>query len=506
MLLPLVAGWITGCVACWSLASEARSPDSEILVLAAASTTDAVEEIRTEFVRRNPTWTVRTSFGASSALARQIVAGAQADLFLTASTEWADLLSREGLVARQRDLLSNRLVVIVPIASRLNIRKPDDLLADDVQRLALADPQAVPAGVYAREALETLGLWKQLSRRVAAGANVRQALQFVSTGAAEAGIVYASDAAADPRVRVVLELDARLSAPIRYPVVLLKHASDNPAAEAFYDFLASADAGTIFERHGFLAPIGARKVPSDAAADMETPAVQKHWWSLTRDEWLALGLSFRVGLCAVLASLPLATAVGYFLARSTARGKWLLDLIVNLPLVLPPVVTGLLLLIVFAPGGPIGGALENWFGVRIVFTWFGAALAAAVVSFPLMVRAIRLAFQAVDPRLEMAARSLGAGRWDAFWSVSLPLARSGVLAGCVLAFARSLGEFGATIMVAGNIVGQTQTIPLAIFSQSNRPGDELAVWRLVCISIALAAAALAASEWLERRHAARESA
>jgi molybdate transport system permease protein len=142
--------------------------------------------------------------------------------------------------------------------------------------------------------------------------------------------------------------------------------------------------------------------------------------------------------------------------------------------------------------------------VRIVFSWIGAAIAAAVVSFPLMVRAIRLAFQAVEPRVVMAARSLGAGRAAAFWSITLPLARSGLLAGCILAFARSLGEFGATILVAGNIVGETQTIPLAIYSEWTR-GAETSVARLAVISIALAAAALLASEWLERRHAARVS-
>jgi molybdate transport system permease protein len=229
-------------------------------------------------------------------------------------------------------------------------------------------------------------------------------------------------------------------------------------------------------------------------------------WSLSSEEWLALRLSLQVSLCAVLVSLPLAVAVGYALARWQSRFKWLLEVLINLPLVLPPVVTGYLLLVCFAASGPLGGVLESWFGVRIVFTWWGAAIAAAVVSFPLMVWAIRLAFQAIDPRLEMAARSLGAGRLDAFWSVTLPLARNGVLAGCVLAFARSLGEFGATIMVAGNIVGETQTIPLAIFSNSNRPGAEIQVWRLVGISIALAATALLAKEWLERRQTSRESA
>ena len=221
---------------------------------------------------------------------------------------------------------------------------------------------------------------------------------------------------------------------------------------------------------------------------------------LSWEAWSAVRLSFQVGLCAVLVILPPAIAVGYLLARWQSPHKWLLEVLVNLPLVLPPVVTGYLLLIVFAPRGPLGSALENWLGVRIVFTWLGAAIAAAVMSFPLMVRAIRLAFQGVDPRLEMAARSLGASRFDAFVSVALPLARSGVLAGCVLAFARSLGEFGATIMVAGNIVGETQTLPLAIFSDFNLPDADVEVGRLAGISIALAAGALLVSEWLERRH------
>jgi molybdate transport system permease protein len=228
-------------------------------------------------------------------------------------------------------------------------------------------------------------------------------------------------------------------------------------------------------------------------------------WSLNPDEWLALRLSFQVSLCAVVVSLPAAVAVGYLLARWQSRSKWFLEVLINLPLVLPPVVTGYLLLLCFGPRGPLGSVLERWFGVGIILTWWAAAIASAVVSFPLMVRAIRQAFQTVDPRLELAARSLGAGRLDAFWSVTLPLARRGVLAGCVLAFARSLGEFGATIMVAGNIVGETQTIPLAIFSYWNR-GAELEVWRLVGISILVAAGALIASEWLERRQTSRESA
>jgi molybdate transport system permease protein len=233
---------------------------------------------------------------------------------------------------------------------------------------------------------------------------------------------------------------------------------------------------------------------------------------LTAEEWSAVWLSFQVGLCAVAGSLPAAVALGYALARWKSRGgwflqgaQWLLQVAIDLPLVLPPVVTGYLLLMLLSPTGPIGSWLKASFGVHIVFTWKAAAIASAVVSFPLMVRSIRLAFHAVDPRLEFAARSLGAGRLDAFFTVSLPLARRGVVAGCILAFARSLGEFGATMMVAGSIEGQ-RTIPLEIYMLVYQPGGMERSWRLVAVSILLACGALAASEWLERRQSLRESA
>jgi molybdate transport system permease protein len=479
--------------------------DGTVLVFAAASTTDAVEAIREEFSRLHPDVTVRASFAATSSLAQQIDAGAQADIFLSASVQWADFLEQSHRVARRRDLLGNTLVVIVPTDSKLKIDAPSDLTQKGIRHLALADSRSIPAGVYARQALVNLGIWDRLEPIVTGTANVQQALQYVAVGAAEAGIAYSSDAALNPRVRIALMLDGRPSEPIRYPLVLLETAKDNPAAGAFYDFLASKNAAAEFRRYGFIVLADAQDALPNAPL-VHDAAPSRRWWWPTHDEWLALRLSFQVGVCAVVASLPVATLVGYLLARWQSRGKWMLELAVNLPLVLPPVVTGFLLLTLFAPDGPVGGALEKWFGVRIVLSWIGAAVAAAVVSFPLMVRAIRLSFQSVDPRLEMAARSLGAGRLDSFFSVTLPLARSGVLAGCVLAFARSLGEFGATIMLAGNIVGETQTVPLAIFSDWNRFGAGAAVWRLVGISILLAAAALVASEWLERRHVRRESA
>lgn len=216
-------------------------------------------------------------------------------------------------------------------------------------------------------------------------------------------------------------------------------------------------------------------------------------------EWDALRLSVQIAVTAVIASLPFGVFIGWLLAKKEFPGKMLLELVVMLPLVLPPVVTGFLLLMLLGRQGLLGGWLEQSFGVRLVFDWKGAAVASAIVSFPLMVRAIRLSFAAIDPRWEQMARSLGARRVDAFWSVTLPLARPGIIAGSVLAFARCIGEFGATIMLAGNIPGETRTIPLFIYNQLEVPGGWEQSYKLVIVSVLISAAALLAGELLDRR-------
>ncbi len=228
-------------------------------------------------------------------------------------------------------------------------------------------------------------------------------------------------------------------------------------------------------------------------------------WLLTPAEWSAVRLSLQVALTATLVSLPFGIAIGFLLARKQFPGKSLVETVLSLPLVLPPVVTGYLLLAAFGRRGFLGQYLEQWFGVTVVFTWKGAALASAVMAFPLMVRAIRLAFAEVDQRLEQAARTLGAGRFETFFRISLPLARRGVIAGSVLAFARSIGEFGATIMIAGNIPGETQTVPLSIYSSINSPGGMEQSARLVIVSILIAATALIVAEVLDRRGGARRT-
>jgi molybdate transport system permease protein len=220
---------------------------------------------------------------------------------------------------------------------------------------------------------------------------------------------------------------------------------------------------------------------------------------LTPDEWIAVRLSLRIALLATVAALPLGIAVAWLLARKRFWGKTLLDALVHLPLVLPPVVTGYLLLISFGRRGPIGAFLADTFGIVFSFRWTGAALACAVMGFPLLVRPIRLSLESIDRRLEDAAATLGASRGWVFLTVTLPLALPGLIAGMVLCFAKALGEFGATITFVSNIPGETQTISAAIYTYTQVPGGDAAAGRLVIVAILLALAALVASEWLARR-------
>ncbi|MDV3457322.1 molybdate ABC transporter permease subunit [Sphingomonas sp. HF-S4] len=220
---------------------------------------------------------------------------------------------------------------------------------------------------------------------------------------------------------------------------------------------------------------------------------------LTPAEWGIVALSLKVGGVAVLATLPLAFALAWLLARVRFPGKVLVDGLVHLPLVVPPVVTGWLLLLAFAPAGPIGGWLEAWLGASVLFRWTGAAIASGVMALPLMVRAIRLSIEGVDLRLEAAARTLGAGRWRTFATITLPLSLPGVIAGVVLGFARALGEFGATITFVSNVPGETQTLPLAIYAALQTPGGEALVLRLAGVSVLLSLVALVASELIARR-------
>ncbi len=221
--------------------------------------------------------------------------------------------------------------------------------------------------------------------------------------------------------------------------------------------------------------------------------------ALTPDEWEIIRLSLKVAFWGVLCSIPLAIAVAYLLARHDFPGRSLFDAFVHLPLVLPPVVVGYFLLLLLGRRGPLGAMLDEYFGIVVAFRWTGAAIAAGIMGFPLMVRAIRLSIESIDIGLEAAARTLGAGRWRVFFTVTLPLMLPGLFTGVLLSFARSLGEFGATITFVSNIPDETRTLPLAIFAQTQVPGGDAEALRLSLLAVVLSMAALVCSEWLVRR-------
>lgn len=229
--------------------SRSTPPVREVVLFAAASTAEAVEEVRVQFEQEHHCQ-IQLNLGSSAALARQITQGARADLFLSASEEWAADLRQRGLVEREKSLLGNSLVIVVPADSSITIASPKDLLSAKVRRLALADPESVPAGKYARQALVALDLWEKLKPKVVAGDDVRQALIYVERGETEAGIVYATDASITRQVRVVATIDPKLSGPIRYPLLLLKQRQPE-LSQALFEYFSTPQATEVFRARGF---------------------------------------------------------------------------------------------------------------------------------------------------------------------------------------------------------------------------------------------------------------
>ena len=260
---------LLGFLGCNSSSSPGSKPSSErpLLIFAAASATDAIEELQKQFAKSGPNRETRTNFAASSTLAQQIKNGADAAVFLSANERWGDEVSQAGLVANRCNLLSNTLVVVVPKDSTLSLKDLAALEGAEIKHLALGEPKSVPAGQYAQQALEKLGLWDKVQPKVVGASDVRQALTFVENGAAEAGIVFATDARASAAVKVALEIDPTLTEPIRYPLLLLKQEPPHPEAAAIYDFLKGPAAAEIFKKHGFLVLKPTTGTPAASAAE-----------------------------------------------------------------------------------------------------------------------------------------------------------------------------------------------------------------------------------------------
>jgi molybdate transport system permease protein len=422
----------------------ASAAAADVHVFAAASLTDALEEIAREYPKP-----LVFNFAASSTLARQIRAGAPADVFLSADERSMDVVRPASRVR----LLSNTLLIV-------GVQEPRDLL--NANSIALADPSSVPAGIYAKEYLTNIGLWGQVEARVIPTDNVRAALAAFESGNVEAAIVYRTDTR-----RAGYEVPREEGPEIVYPAAAL-----TPRGQAFVAYLQSPRARAVFARHGFAGGLPpARSEPRPAAG--------------------VLSLTLRTAALATLLVLPFGLAVAWVLARKRWRGKTLIETLVALPLVMPPVATGLILL-------ELGGWMKRAFGIGFVFTWRAVVVAMMVMSFPLLVRAARVAFEEVNPRLEQIARTLGATDARVFVTITLPLAARGIVSGMLLAFARAVGEFGATILVAGNIPGRTTTLSVAIYN-SVQLGRDREAFRLLLLAVVIAFLAVWIAETFLRR-------
>lgn len=482
LLIPRVAAPVNGPLGAVRAEVQEAGP---LLVLAASSLQDVLPTVA-EAWREAGGGDVRFSFDATSRLAPQILRGAPADVFISADHEWMDWLRDRDVVGGSEivDVAANRLVFVVPAsedAPPLDVRS---LAARPTMRIAMAG-ENVPAGRYGTAAFQAAGLWGDLEGRVVRAGSVRGALEWVARGEVDGGVVYETDALAEPRVRLAFTFDERTYPPVVYPGAVVGRSERPAAARAFLDFMAGADGAALFGAAGF--QVG----PSDSTARNAVTATLP-------DPFSAVRLSFLVAVVAVALGLGPAIGAGWLLARRDFPGRGLLSTVLLAPLVIPPVVTGFLLLSILGGQSPLGRALAV-VGLSVPFTLVGATLAALVVGFPLYVVAVRGAFEVVDPHLEELSWTLGVPPRKTFLRVSLPLALPGIAAGALLAFARALGEFGATVVLAGNVEGQTRTIALAVYALLESPSGRGSIWVLVGASVVLSLAALMGFEALTRR-------
>lgn len=458
--------------ALWFVPAALSAEGPSLTVSAASSLRMAMEEIQRAFAVQNPSARIVFNFGASGALRQQIEQGAPVDVFLPAASRQMDDLAAQGLLApgTRRNLLVNEVVLIAPIG-REQPRDFAGLASRELRFVVLGDPASVPAGEYGQQVLQSLGLWERVAPRLVLAKDVRQVLTYVQAGNADAGIVYASDASGAELVRVVATAPNGTHRPILYPVAVLAGTREPALAREFVAFLSSRAAESVFRKFGFL-PGGSLENTSSVIGE-KSMDLSPLWISI-RTSLVATALTFVLGLTAA-----------YWMSAYRGRARSFIDGLFILPLVLPPTVIGFLLLLLFGRNSALGQLLQE-IGVTIVFSWSATVIAATVVAFPMMYRASLGALEQVTPTLLDAARTLGASEWRVFRQVTLPLAWPGILAGTVLAFARALGEFGATLMLAGNIPGRTQTMPVAIFFAAEGGEMNRALgWVLLIVAVSL---------------------
>jgi molybdate transport system permease protein len=458
-------------------------------VLAGSNFTNVLEELGRRYEIEHPSVNIQFQFASSGVLYQQIKHGGAADLFFSANSYYMDELEREGyLLSKSRTyFIQNDIVLVTPLPNKTAIKGWMDLVSKDNVRLAVGLPDSVPVGKYAKQTLESLGLWDKLQKRIVYGSNVREILTYVETGNVEAGIVYRSDALLSAGVTAVVEAPKEAHDPIIMPAALLEESLQKEQALGFLDFLNTQEAHNVFVQFGYKIDGSTPALPENEHGQRQPNQQDRGLLQIDWDTVSPIFISLKVGFFAAAIVLIVGTGLARFMTISRFRGKEVVDAVLTLPLVLPPTVIGFFLLLTFGKQSWLGRFLSEHLGWEIVFTWWGAAIAATVVAFPLMYQSARAAFETVDPNLENIARSLGSSECRVFFTVALPLAKEGIGAGLVLSFARAIGEFGATLMIAGNIPGETQTLPLAIYSATEAGKMTLAgIWVMIITLLSFA--------------------
>ena len=468
-----------------------QEANKTITVYAAAGTTVAVRQIA-DLYEQQTGCKVVTNFASSSTLARQIAAGAEFDVYISANVKWMDFVQENKLIDidSRSDLLTERLVLITAKDSTVgnDLSIPERLIQTD-GLISIGDPGHVPVGIYTKQALQNMGCWDVIAERTIPAVSVRAAQQNVETGQCELGIVYRAGAIQSDKLCILTEIDPSLHDPIRF---IMATAAASQTGTAFIHYLKTSAAEQIFASTGYT-------TTCRPTSTTHTSGTSSGVSAYTVDEWQAFLISLKVAATCTLVVAAPGIALGYWLAGKPFRGQSLINALVCVPMVIPPVVTGYLALMLLGKNSVIGHWLDNTFGVSLAFSWFGAVTVSAIMGFPLLVRSVKTAVEMIDHRYRHAANTLGAGPVRAFFTITLPLAGPGILAGLILAFARSLGEFGATATFAGNIPGKTQTLSLAIYNFTQIPGAESAAMRLVALSVLLSLAAMLGSELLSHK-------
>ena len=413
-------------------------------------------------------------------------------MYISANPKWMNYVQGTGKIniESRQNLLVDKLALIAPLGSFTDDdnRSIPDILNTTYGSISMGDTTHVPCGIYAQKALTEMNCWGAVQPRIVPGASVRAAQQYVESGQCDLGIVYQSGAAQSDKVQILRTFDGSLHSPINFCVA---SSVSSEKGGSFIDFLKTPVADRIFVNAGF----NIHQTQTSTASSTNTSSAP----AFSVNEWQAILISVKVAATCTLVVAAPGVGLGYVLARKSFRGQSLVNALVCVPMVIPPVVTGYLALVYLGKNSFAGKWLDEIFGFSIAFSWLGAVVVSAIMGFPLLVRSVKAAVEMIDQRYNHAANTLGSGPVRTFFTITLPLAGPGVLAGLILAFARSLGEFGATATFAGNIPGKTQTLSLAIYNFTQIPGGESAAMRLVGVSVLLSFAAMLGSELLSKK-------